>query len=123
MARLSAFSAVNYSALLGLLTIFFLSGFGHPSAIAQSVNESAKTNTIPIDEFSRGVQAVKDKNFQLAVNLFETAAHRSEYEAQYNLAYLLGMEKADRRIMQMLYIGYYLHNLAALSRLRSWRRK
>ena len=32
---------------------------------------------------------VKDKNFQLAVNLFETAAHRSEYEAQYNLAYLL----------------------------------
>ena len=89
MARLSAFSAVNYSALFGLLTIFFLSGFGHPPAIAQSVNESAETNTLRIDEFSRGVQAVKDKNFQLAVNLFETAAHRSEYEAQYNLAYLL----------------------------------
>ena len=89
MSRLWAFSAVNYSALLGLLTIFFLPGFGNPSAIAESVNESAKTNTTRIDEFSRGVQAVKDKNFQLAVNLFETAAHRSEYEAQYNLAYLL----------------------------------
>ena len=89
MARLLAFSAVKYSALLGILPMFLLSGFGHPSAIAQSVNESAETKTTRIDEFSRGVQAVKNKNFQLAVNLFETAAHRSEYEAQYNLAYLL----------------------------------
>ena len=53
------------------------------------MSESADPSARPTDEFSRGVQAVKDKNFQLAVNLFETAAGRSEYEAQYNLAYLL----------------------------------
>ncbi len=89
MARLSGSSTINYSALLGLLSMLFLFGFGHLPTIAQNLNESAETNTTRIDEFSRGVQAVKDKNFQLAVNLFETAAHRSEYEAQYNLAYLL----------------------------------
>ena len=86
MARLSAFSADNYSALLGLLTIFFLSGSDHQ--LTQSVNESAETNALRIDEFSRGVQAVKDKNFQLAVNLFETAAHR--LNMRHNImAYLL----------------------------------
>ena len=89
MARLSAFSSVNCSVLVGLTTMFFLLGFGHLPALAQNVSESAKTNTTRTDEFSRGVKAVKNKNFQLAVNLFETAAHRSEYEAQYNLAYLL----------------------------------
>ena len=89
MTWLSATSTVNYSAQLSLLTMFFLFGLGHLPAMAQSVGESGKTNATRTDEFSRGVQAVKDKNFQLAVNLFETAAHRSEYEAQYNLAYLL----------------------------------
>ena len=89
MAWLSATSTINYSAQLSLLAMFFLFGLGNLPAMAQSVSESAKTNATRTDEFSRGVQAVKDKNFQLAVNLFETAAHRSEYEAQYNLAYLL----------------------------------
>ncbi len=89
MARVSTFSSVNYSALLGLLTIFLILMFGQLSTMAQTVGESARTNTTQTDEFSRGVKAVKNKNFQLAVNLFETAAHRSEYEAQYNLAYLL----------------------------------
>ena len=59
------------------------------TATAQTMSESADPSASPTDEFSRGVQAVKDKNFQLAINLFETAADRSEYEAQYNLAYLL----------------------------------
>lgn len=59
------------------------------SVVAQTISESVSSSETATDEFSRGVQAVKDKNFQLAVNLFETAAHRSEYEAQYNLAYLL----------------------------------
>ena len=59
------------------------------TAAAQTMSESADPSASPTDEFSRGVQAVKDKNFQLAINLFETAADRSEYEAQYNLAYLL----------------------------------
>ena len=75
--------------------ITVLAGFGlaapayQAPASAQTMSESADLSARPTDEFSRGVQAVKDKNFQLAVNLFETAAGRSEYEAQYNLAYLL----------------------------------
>ena len=89
MARILAFGAVNYPALLCLLAIFFLSAYGHLPARSQSISESAETNTTQTDEFSRGVQAWKDDNFQLAVNLFETAALRSEYEAQYNLAYSL----------------------------------
>jgi len=89
MRRLSAFRTFTQSTLFCALTILCLSGFNHKAALAQSVSESVEANATDNDEFSRGVQAVKDKNFQLAVNLFETAASRSEYEAQYNLAYLL----------------------------------
>ena len=89
MKQRPACRTVTYIALFSLLTIFYLSGFHHQIAIAQRITESVEAKTAGNDEFSRGVQAVKDKNFQLAVNLFETAAHRSEYEAQYNLAYLL----------------------------------
>ena len=72
-----------------MITTFYPLGFTYQTALSQTISESADGNTVGNDEFSRGVQAVKDKNFQLAVNLFETAASRSEYEAQYNLAYLL----------------------------------
>ena len=74
------------TALVGLI----LAAVVHTgSVVAQTMSESVSSSETATDEFSRGVRAVKDKNFQLAVNLFETAAHRSEYEAQYNLAYLL----------------------------------
>ena len=89
MGRRLAFKTFNYSVLFYLLTVYFPFGFGYQPAIAENVSESVEINTTGNDEFSRGVQAVKNKNFQLAVNLFETAANRSEYEAQYNLAYLL----------------------------------
>ena len=80
---------VTYSALFFLIASFFPFGFTYQTALSQSINESIDGTLTGNDEFSRGVQAVKDKNFQLAANLFETAASRSEYEAQYNLAYLL----------------------------------
>ncbi len=89
MRRPSACRTVTYSIIFCVLTILCLDGFKHQTALAQSISESVDANTAGNDEFSRGVQAVKDKNFQLAVNLFETAASRSEYEAQYNLGYLL----------------------------------
>ncbi len=89
MKRRAAYGIVTSSALFCLLTIFGLSGMVHRAALAQSMSESVESNTAEDNEFSRGVQAVKDKNFQLALNLFETAAFRSEYEAQYNLGYLL----------------------------------
>ena len=93
MKRRPACRTVTCIALLSLLTIFYLSGFHYQIAMAQNMTESVEAKTTGNDEFSRGVQAVKDKNFQLAVNLFETAAHRSEHEAQYNLAYLLRQGK------------------------------
>lgn len=80
---------------LACALILVLTGLGltgpafSPAATAQTMSESARPSASPTDEFSRGVQAVKEKNFQLAIGLFETAAMRSEYEAQYNLAYLL----------------------------------
>ena len=89
MEYCSACRTVTYSALFYLITTFYLLGFTYQTALSQTISESADGNTVGNNEFSRGVQAVKDKNFQLAVNLFETAASRSEYEAQYNLAYLL----------------------------------
>ena len=79
-------SCVSFAALIGLVVTGTM--YQAP-ATAQTMSESAQPSTDPTDAFSRGVQAVKDKNFQLAINLFETAASRSEYEAQYNLAYLL----------------------------------
>ena len=89
MGRFLAFGTVNYPALFCLLMTLLIFELLHLPAKAQSLNESSSTNIKGNNEFARGVQAVKDKNFQLAVNLFETAAYRSEYEAQYNLAYLL----------------------------------
>ena len=53
-----------------------------------SFAESHKTAAEPMSDFARGVQAVKDKNYQLALNLFELEAEKSEYEAMYNLCLL-----------------------------------
>ena len=39
--------------------------------------------------FAEAVQAVKDKNYQHAVNLFELQAFAAQHDAQYNLALLL----------------------------------
>lgn len=39
--------------------------------------------------FTEAVQAVKDKNYQHAVNLFELQAFAAQHDAQYNLALLL----------------------------------
>ena len=41
------------------------------------------------ETFAEAVQAVKDKNYQHAVNLFELQAFAAQHDAQYNLALLL----------------------------------
>ena len=85
----SPFGSISKTAVLFMAGLVMVILVLSASASAQTLSESALPSDASTDEFSRGVQAVKDKNFQLAVNLFENAAHRSEYEAQYNLAYLL----------------------------------
>ena len=72
-----------------------------------SFAESHKTAAEPISDFARAVQAVKDKNFQLALNLFEAEAEKSEYEAMYNLALLLKAGKGrPQNYVDALYWAY-----------------
>ena len=62
------------------------------------------------NDFARAVQAVKDKEYQLAVDLFETEAKKSEYEAQYNLALLLQAGKGrPQNYMDALYWALLAH--------------
>lgn len=54
--------------------------------------------------FSEAVQAVKDKNYRHAVNLFELQANAAQHDAQYNLALLLKSGKGrPRNYQQALY--------------------
>ena len=72
-----------------------------------SFAESHKTASDPMSDFARGVQAVKDKNYQLALNLFELEAEKSEYEAMYNLALLLKAGKGrPQNYVEALYWAY-----------------
>lgn len=72
-----------------------------------SFAESHKTAARPMSDFARGVQAVKDKNYQLALNLFELEAEKSEYEAMYNLALLLKAGKGrPQNYAEALYWAY-----------------
>ena len=68
---------------------------------------SHKTATEPMSDFARGVQAVKNRNYQLALNLFELEAEKSEYEAMYNLALLLRAGKGrPQNYVEALYWAY-----------------
>jgi len=54
--------------------------------------------------FAEAVQAVKDKNYQHAINLFELQANAAQHDAQYNLALLLQSGKGrPRNYQQALY--------------------
>ena len=65
---------------------------------ANLANASGHKATVSTDsDFAKAVQAVKDKNYQLALNLFELEAQKTEFEAMYNLALLL---KAGTRILE-----------------------
>ena len=75
--------------------------------IQASFAESHKTASDPMSDFARGVQAVKDKDYQLALNLFELEAERSQYEAMYNLALLLKAGKGrPQNYVEALYWAY-----------------
>ena len=54
--------------------------------------------------FAEAVQAVKDKNYMHAVNLFELQANAAQHDAQYNLALLLQSGKGrPQNYQQALY--------------------
>ena len=66
-----------------IIRLVFLLSFLLPSKLI-----SADINTSNVT-FAEAVQAVKDKNYQHAVNLFELQAFAAQHDAQYNLALLL----------------------------------
>jgi len=83
------------------------------AGLTLSFNSNASTHstqTGPQNDFARAVQAVKDKDYQLALNLFEAEAARTEYEAMYNLALLLEVGKGrPQNYRKALYWAYLAH--------------
>ena len=60
-----------------------------------------------MSDFARAVQAVKDKDYQQALNLFEREAEKIEFEAMYNLAVLLKAGKGKpQNYIDALYWAY-----------------
>ena len=74
------YSEANNKSLSTLIIVFFL--------IILSKITFADITTSNVT-FAEAVQAVKDKNYQHAVNLFELQAFAAQHDAQYNLALLL----------------------------------
>ncbi len=72
----------------------------------QAASHKAETQPRQSD-FARAVQAVKEKNYQLAINLFEAEAARTQFEAMYNLALLLKVGKGrPQNYTDALYWAY-----------------
>ena len=83
---------------IGIRVFSFLAAFVIPANMALG---DITTSNIT---FAEAVQAVKDKNYQHAVTLFELQANAAQHDAQYNLALLLQSGKGrPRNYQQALY--------------------
>ena len=83
---------------IGIRVFSFLAAFVLPANMALG---DITTSNIT---FAEAVQAVKDKNYQHAVTLFELQANAAQHDAQYNLALLLQSGKGrPRNYQQALY--------------------
>ena len=91
----SFYSACLAAAFVLVMTANHANAGGHKAATS--------TNS----DFAKAVQAVKDKNYQLALNLFELEAKKTEFEAMYNLALLLKAGKGrPQNYVNALYWAY-----------------
>ena len=90
--------------------VFLAASFAMVMA-ANLANASGHKATVSTDsDFAKAVQAVKDKNYQLALNLFELEAQKTEFEAMYNLALLLKAGKGrPQNYVNALYWAYLAH--------------
>ena len=97
-------SAKRPAAPLFLVTSFILSFL----LITQQVQANGhQGDSTQISDFARAVQAVKDKDYQQALNLFEREAKKIEFEAMYNLAVLLKAGKGrPQNYIDSLYWAY-----------------
>lgn len=97
-------SAKRPAAPLFLVTSFILSFL----LITQPVQANGhQGDSTQISDFARAVQAVKDKDYQQALNLFEREAEKIEFEAMYNLAVLLKAGKGrPQNYIDSLYWAY-----------------
>ncbi len=85
------------------LVAFFALFISTGNASASGHKATASTDS----DFAKAVQAVKDKNYQLALNLFELEAQKTEFEAMYNLALLLKAGKGrPQNYVNALYWAY-----------------
>ena len=97
-------AAKRPAALLFPVTSFILSFL----LITQPVHANGhQGDSTQISDFARAVQAVKDKDYQRALNLFEREAEKIEFEAMYNLAVLLKAGKGrPQNYIDSLYWAY-----------------
>ena len=80
--------------VLVLLIVFFNSSI---SCFSQ-VTDSDKL-------YKKGADAVLNKDYSLAVNIFKKMAEDNEYDAQYNLAYLIRSGKVSLKIIAKHFSG------------------
>lgn len=97
-------AAKRPAALLFPVTSFILSFLLITQPVYANGHQGDSTQ---ISDFARAVQAVKDKDYQQALNLFEREAEKIEFEAMYNLAVLLKAGKGrPQNYIDSLYWAY-----------------
>ena len=97
-------AAKRPAALLFPITSFILSFLLITQPVYANGHQGDSTQ---ISDFARAVQAVKDKDYQQALNLFEREAEKIEFEAMYNLAVLLKAGKGrPQNYIDSLYWAY-----------------
>ncbi len=97
-------AAKRPAALLFPVTSFILSFLLITQPVYANGHQGDSTQ---MSDFARAVQAVKDKDYQQALNLFEREAEKIEFEAMYNLAVLLKAGKGrPQNYIDSLYWAY-----------------
>ena len=86
---------------------FLAASFALVMSAYQAYASGHKAAASTDSDFAKAVQAVRDKNYQLALNLFELEAQKTEFEAMYNLALLLKAGKGrPQNYVNALYWAY-----------------
>jgi tetratricopeptide (TPR) repeat protein len=96
--RVVIFCSRTLSCLLLILTLSAQSSLANDNATASDADLTSDA------AFNKAVQAVKQKNYADALNIFEAQADASQHDAQYNLAILLQAGKGRPQNFQQALI-------------------
>ena len=74
---------------LNFIIILVLGFFSYSALVLASDIDNSSTDDKVLDEFSKAVKAVKEKDYRLAADLFEKLAEVGDIDAQFNFAILV----------------------------------